>query len=837
MQKWSRIGALLFLLGWSSHAAAQEPEPQSLLSCSQNEHCTGGLVCEVGQCTLGLCLYLPILGCSAGKEPEPPPLIGPGETCSTNAACGLSVGCDLNVCVLGTCVHANLLGCSESGLSCSSHADCESASPLGLGLCLDGTCVLSMGAGNGGDGDAVDLLCGADVDCDDGNPCTADVCATALGLCGHVPIPDCSPDASDPKDPEDAGPEDDGGTGGMSSVPGGSGSEANHPQGSGGSGPGLPAFPSEPVPPSESGVDGGDESGGGRAYRGGGCSVGEHGGRGSLLPWLLVGLLAWLGMRRRRTAVATVSMLAVGLVASLTLTSPARAQGFSIDSNSVPVAPEDLLWTERAAIPMDHLSPFVRVMAAYAHEPLVQEDLATGARTVVIESQSALYVSGGLALLDRFHLAAMAPLYIQSGGAAEGEDIGGFSFGNPALEARVTLLDTSAPFELGLAGTVTLPVGDSDQLVADEAVSGHPRVLLAKSWGEGNRSFVALNAGVRFRRASTLGDVDAGHELTLGGGVNWALWGPLAAVVEVGGRTTFDNALSERVTPWGALLGLRWAPASYSLAAGAGPGLNEGVGNPKYRLLATGGVRWRTRTEEPLHEEAEDAWPVEVARAEEKPVVVMKDHCRSDENADPNRCPDLDADGDAVRNGVDACPLEPEDVDGFEDADGCPDPDNDGDGIPDSDDRCPLDAETVNGVEDEDGCPDKVRVQEGMITTLEPIFFETNSTKIQERSEPLLAEIAQVIRSREDLGVVSIEGHTDSRGSEAYNLELSRGRAESVRRFLIDAGVPESRLVARGFGKSRPLVAGDTPAAHAINRRVEFRLSSAPEPLVGQGGT
>lgn len=839
MQKCSWIWVLPFfgvcgvslLLG---EAAAAEPEPQPLLGCSRDQDCSGGLACDLGQCILGQCLYLPILGCSAGEDPEPP-LLSPGLECSSNVDCGQNVGCNLDVCILGTCVHADLLGCSEPGIACSSHAECESASPVGLGLCLGGACVLSVGAGNSGDEvPAVDLLCGADADCDDGNPCTVDVCATALGLCGHLPLPNCSPDSSDPGSNPGAGgtPSSSGGTGagGGSSSSDGMGSEQNHPEG-GGDG--------SDAPPSGSGLQDGDEADVGTAYRGGGCSVSIHATGGKLLPWLVACLTGLLALRRRRMGSVAAKALCLGLFVPLTLTGKASAQGFSIDSNSVPVAPEDMLWTERATIPMDHLSPFVRVMAAYAHEPLVEEDLATGERTVVIESQSALYVSGGVALLDRFHLAAMAPLYVQSGGPGAGDDLGGFSFGNPALEARVTLLDASAPFELGLAGTVTLPIGDSDQLVADEAVSGNPRVLLAKSWGEDNRSFVALNGGVRFRRASTLGDVDAGHELALGGGVNWALWGPLAAVVEVGGRTTFDHAWSERVTPWGVLLGLRWAPDSYSLAAGAGPGLNEGVGNPKYRALAMGGVRWRTAHEEPHRAEAERvvARVVEVARADETPVAVVEDPCRSGQDVDPSRCPHLDADGDSIPNGTDACPLEAEDFDGFQDADGCPDPDNDGDGILDVDDRCPLDAETFNGVEDEDGCPDRVRVQEGRIATLEPIFFETNSTRIQERSQPLLAEIAQVVRAREDLGVVSIEGHTDSRGSDVYNLELSLGRAESVRQFLIDAGVPESRLVARGFGKSRPLVAGDTPAAHATNRRVEFRLSSAPEHLAGKGGT
>lgn len=66
-----------------------------------------------------------------------------------------------------------------------------------------------------------------------------------------------------------------------------------------------------------------------------------------------------------------------------------------------------------------------------------------------------------------------------------------------------------------------------------------------------------------------------------------------------------------------------------------------------------------------------------------------------------------DDDGDGLGRFADACPMSPEDVDGFEDADGCPEADNDQDGIPDADDRCPLAAEDLDGIDDGDGCPDE----------------------------------------------------------------------------------------------------------------------------------
>ena len=81
----------------------------------------------------------------------------------------------------------------------------------------------------------------------------------------------------------------------------------------------------------------------------------------------------------------------------------------------------------------------------------------------------------------------------------------------------------------------------------------------------------------------------------------------------------------------------------------------------------------------------------------------------------PERKPDKDSDGDGILDSKDKCPLEPEDKDGFEDADGCPDPDNDKDGILDKDDQCPNDPEDKDGFQDQDGCPDPDNDKDGIL--------------------------------------------------------------------------------------------------------------------------
>jgi hypothetical protein len=81
---------------------------------------------------------------------------------------------------------------------------------------------------------------------------------------------------------------------------------------------------------------------------------------------------------------------------------------------------------------------------------------------------------------------------------------------------------------------------------------------------------------------------------------------------------------------------------------------------------------------------------------------------------DADGCPDPDNDHDGIPDKLDKCPNEPEDKDGFEDADGCPDPDNDHDGIPDAQDQCPNEPEDRDGFQDADGCPDPDNDEDGV---------------------------------------------------------------------------------------------------------------------------
>ena len=193
---------------------------------------------------------------------------------------------------------------------------------------------------------------------------------------------------------------------------------------------------------------------------------------------------------------------------------------------------------------------------------------------------------------------------------------------------------------------------------------------------------------------------------------------------------------------------------------------------------------------------------------------------------DEDGCPDPDNDGDGIPDEKDLCPNDPEDFDGFEDEDGCPDVDNDGDRILDVDDACPNDPETYNGHEDEDGCPDKglVIVEDTQITILEKIYFETDSAIIKKRSFALLDAVAATLNASPQITLVEIQGHADERGSDKYNIKLTRARAASVMNALIQRGVIKDRLRSGGYGERCPVDRKHNANAWEKNRRVEFKI-------------
>ena len=113
-------------------------------------------------------------------------------------------------------------------------------------------------------------------------------------------------------------------------------------------------------------------------------------------------------------------------------------------------------------------------------------------------------------------------------------------------------------------------------------------------------------------------------------------------------------------------------------------------------------------------------------------------------------------------------------------------------------------------------------VKEGMAITLRGVYFDFDKSTIKPESRPALEDAAKILNENPTIRV-EIQGHTDSKGSDEYNLSLSDRRAASVVGYLVqNLGIDRSRLTSRGYGESQPIATNDTDAGRALNRRVEF---------------
>ncbi len=193
-----------------------------------------------------------------------------------------------------------------------------------------------------------------------------------------------------------------------------------------------------------------------------------------------------------------------------------------------------------------------------------------------------------------------------------------------------------------------------------------------------------------------------------------------------------------------------------------------------------------------------------------------------------------DRDGDRIIDRDDYCP----DVYGPGPR-GCPQvciDDNDGDGLENPVDECPNEPESRNGFEDKDGCPDEVPPElEELAGIMEGITFDTDKATIKPASKTTLDNAVDVMKRYPKIRV-QITGHTDSQGGYRHNVDLSRRRAEAVRKYMVDAGIKAKRIETSGVGPDEPIATNETADGRALNRRIEFTVLGDDGPVKTKPG-
>ena len=143
---------------------------------------------------------------------------------------------------------------------------------------------------------------------------------------------------------------------------------------------------------------------------------------------------------------------------------------------------------------------------------------------------------------------------------------------------------------------------------------------------------------------------------------------------------------------------------------------------------------------------------------------------------------------------------------------------------PSSPDTEETDSSSALGSESSDS--GMVAVRQASSTQLAPIYFDTDHSGLRHDARDALKQYAKGIADHTEWGVITIDGHCDERGSDEYNLALGERRANAVVRYLVDLGVPPSRLATRTFGEEKPAIAGHLESAWRLNRRSELQVES-----------
>jgi outer membrane protein OmpA-like peptidoglycan-associated protein len=458
--------------------------------------------------------------------------------------------------------------------------------------------------------------------------------------------------------------------------------------------------------------------------------------------------------------------------------------------------------------------------------------------------------------------------------------------GDLRLGARVRLFgEYDDPFQIGLSGKLWFPTGPSGAFVGTGGVRGLPELVLGGRVVD--RIVWSAAAGPQIAGSTNYAGIDQGSMWNwgLGAGVQLLDDRHLQLGAEMYGALTFKDVQKRTTNAELVFTGRYRIIDDVEIGAGVGPGLTSGMGTPAVRVVAM--VAYTPEQKRPDDrdrdgiKDAEDACPdvpgvrsddpkkngCPIGDRDKDGVLDPDDACpdvpglRSD---DPkkNGCPGPgDRDHDGIKDADDACPDVPgvksddpakngcpldapvtKDRDGdgiFDDEDACPDikgvrtrdpktngcpPDTDGDGIRDDKDACPNEKGPADPDPAKNGCPRSVRVTENEIFILEQVQFDTGAATIRKVSDPLLDEVAGVLKEHPEITKVEVQGHTDSKGNRSINTPLSKNRAAAVVKALTKRGIDARRLTSQGYGPDQPIASNDTEQGRQKNRRVQFKI-------------
>ncbi len=483
---------------------------------------------------------------------------------------------------------------------------------------------------------------------------------------------------------------------------------------------------------------------------------------------------------------------------------PAHAQtpsqmttGFDIQPWRPTPGPRDLLIVPQSQ-PLRNKSFSIGAYFSFSLDPLT---LIQNQTIDLIKYRLEMDLMAAVGIGDWVELAAVFPLILfQNGDSGSGTDttVQSFAYGDLSLIAKVAIVRRlSYAKGWGLAGIIRVntPTGEPGAYSGQGTWTFSPTLVGDYRFSGG--ALIAVQAGVYYRPLIEFNNAELGPSFVGALGAELPLvrkWGLTALGGGYVNVDFFKPPTDIRQVPAELMLGLRWyASFGVTFTTGLNFGADCAIGVPAFRFFIS--------------------------------AVWVPGHTNEQAAIDLYKKPPDDPDGDGVIGEKDFCP----DEKGPPENNGCPELDTDHDGIIDRLDDCP----NLPGRKEYNGCP-RVYAKENKIKVLESVHFATDQDIILPESFSVLEEVAQIIRAHPEWALVEIEGHCDSRASDAYNLDLSQRRAQSVMKFLLARGIEPSRLHAMGYGRSRPISDNRTEEGMALNRRVEFTILKVTTPSAGQ---
>jgi outer membrane protein OmpA-like peptidoglycan-associated protein len=520
------------------------------------------------------------------------------------------------------------------------------------------------------------------------------------------------------------------------------------------------------------------------------------------------------------------SILASGaaLLGSLLASSAATAEEGRFDAQVFrpSAAPRDLVMVQKSEV-IGNLSPTFGLFTNIALDPLVLVNKNTNQRLSAVAARLELTGMAGIGFFNWFDISLAVPFVawqssdnlrpIGTEGPIKSSAMGDLRFSSKvAIPYFNRKNEVKSGFGMAVVGNVNLPTGSTEAFTSDGVVTYGGSLIADYRFSAG--LLIAANGGFWLRPDRQLAGVRIGNMASFGLSAEAYVvqrWG-ISVIGEVYGYpslTTYPDSI--RQIPAEFLLGARWqTKQGVTVTIGGSFGAACGFGAPAVRFFSS--ITWQPKT--------------------------------SREQDEINRLQEVDSDDpdhDGLIGAADHCPNVP----GAPENLGCPDKDSDEDGVIDREDECP---DLPGGPRGKRGCP-TAYLKGDEIVILDEVHFATDKDILLDESKPILLDVVEVLLAHPELREVRIEGHTDVRATDAYNMNLSQRRVNSAMAFIAASGIDPARLQAKGYGHTQPVyddtgcqgpdegLSPDCKRMTSKNRRVVFRIlrrgAPPPRPISG----